>query len=520
MITAICAAAVLTGAVSVTAGAASIDDEALTAAPFAAEPTGENNLPAAYSSLEHGYVTGAKTQTGNDCWVYATLGTLESKLLQLGYSNIDMSDTHLNLWATTRDNGKGWIRNTSGAAYCSTGAGYLASWQGGVLAADATDLIASQIPTGDKVPTDRARWGVTSIRYLNGESRDVIKRAIMENGGIAAGYSHNSSYLKNNVAYFLPPSYNGVNNGHLVEIVGWNDNYSKTNFRDTPQNDGAWLMKSSWGTGNPLNGFYWISYEDKWLFGSKYKPAMAIETLEEITDDKKMVQNEIYGATYEFDYLDQNEITFVNRLHFDEEYALLDKVIFETRCSGASYSLYYVPDENGAPVSNQSAWIPLGSGVTDYAGYICADIDDIELPDAVGSIAVTLHSNNSAATIGVDEWLTASGDYVFLNESEYGMSYLYQNGKMTDLMQWYKDENDDDIGGTFVIKALTRQPETGDVNLDGMVNIDDATLVQRYLVELATLSDRQLALSDVNHDGIIDISDVTTIQMIIAGYFE
>lgn len=57
---------------------------------------------------------------------------------------------------------------------------------------------------------------------------------------------------------------------------------------------------------------------------------------------------------------------------------------------------------------------------------------------------------------------------------------------------------------------------TGDVNLDGKVDINDATLLQQYLSELVTLSDEQLAVADANGDGKVNIGDVTAIQRYIA----
>lgn len=96
------------------------------------------------------------------------------------------------------------------------------------------------------------------------------------------------------------------------------------------------------------------------------------------------------------------------------------------------------------------------------------------------------------------------------------MSYFYDNGKMTDLMQWYKDTLNNDMGGTLVIKGLTFKPESGDVNLDSNVDILDVTLIQQYLAELEQLSTNQKKLADFNGDGEIDISDATAIQVKIA----
>lgn len=58
----------------------------------------------------------------------------------------------------------------------------------------------------------------------------------------------------------------------------------------------------------------------------------------------------------------------------------------------------------------------------------------------------------------------------------------------------------------------------GDINLDGKVDINDATIIQRYLVKNVTLTAEQLAVADANGDGEVTISDATHIQKFIAGY--
>lgn len=58
--------------------------------------------------------------------------------------------------------------------------------------------------------------------------------------------------------------------------------------------------------------------------------------------------------------------------------------------------------------------------------------------------------------------------------------------------------------------------ELGDVNRDGDLNIKDATLIQKYLVQLKTLDDEQKALADINGDNTVSIKDATKIQHIIA----
>lgn len=55
----------------------------------------------------------------------------------------------------------------------------------------------------------------------------------------------------------------------------------------------------------------------------------------------------------------------------------------------------------------------------------------------------------------------------------------------------------------------------GDVNLDGVVNIIDATTIQKYIAELCTLNEIQLYAADVNKDGRVNIDDVTALQKLL-----
>ena len=57
----------------------------------------------------------------------------------------------------------------------------------------------------------------------------------------------------------------------------------------------------------------------------------------------------------------------------------------------------------------------------------------------------------------------------------------------------------------------------GDVNGDGKISVLDATLIQKYLAGLVTLSDTQKAAADVNNDGSVSVLDATLIQKYIAG---
>ena len=70
----------------------------------------------------------------------------------------------------------------------------------------------------------------------------------------------------------------------------------------------------------------------------------------------------------------------------------------------------------------------------------------------------------------------------------------------------------DDLSG-LIFQGTTLK--IGDLNNDRVVNVSDATILQRYLIGITTLQDYQLILADVNGDNSIDEKDVRALQNLI-----
>ena len=468
-ISAVAACALLISAFGLSASAAEVDENDTLPTPRAVKksaksdaPLGSSNLPSYYSSVEQGYVSSVKSQNYNDCWVYGALGTFESFLLKNDLYTGDMSANHANLWGTQHADGEGWVREPYEFGRAKITPGYFTSWQGPVLNSKVPDLSIYEF-SADTIPTDLADYGVTSIKYLYRDDPDTTKRAIMESGGISTYYSHTiANYNEDTFAYYVPPDFTGSATGHAIEIVGWDDNFSADNFVDTPEGNGAWLVKNSWGENWGDNGYFWISYYDRDIFNSKkYKPSFQLLAVDNITEKNKLLQNEIYGATWEFDesYIKEPELTAFQSFEFDAHYNTIDKVIFESYSVTSDYTVYYVPDKNGTPDSNQSNWVELHKGTIDYAGYICVDISDFRIPDQSGSIAVKIGSTryNETPQIGVCEWLTSSGQFTFMHQAQRDQSYVMADGRIVDLVDWYKENNNDDYGGCYKTPCGSRR---------------------------------------------------------------
>ncbi len=567
--------------------------EPIGARPLNAELSASaDELPASYNSNEQGLVLPVRSQQNNTCWAFGALSTFETLLLKNGESTTHFSPQHANHWGTKRSDGTGWQRNDLNGGYSYIPLGYLTSWAGPVYDSDFPTTSTKE--DYHAFSTSPEYVLTQAIFFDSNTSPEAIKELIYTYGSVVGNFNADFDYLSDRTSFYCNKSSLKINelSGHCISVVGWDDNYPKENFSDsasgTPNNDGAWLIKNSWGNYNNLGGYFWISYEDVWMFDDIFGPSYAFTSYEKLTDNHRIYQNETDGATYEFDYFSPednpyNAITYMNVFDFALEHRTLSEVVFETTSLGADYTVHYIPTNNGKPTSDTSKWTKLAAGTIDYTGYICVDIEDTLLPEGKGAIGITIdnertyleNKNKDGYTyipnsIGVCEWLFSNNKYIFLPNAQKGLSYYMKDGTLRDVMDFYQKDFSDDIGGTFVIKAITvndgtdpteptaptqaTEPTTegtlptqstdstsspatstspnvpttvpepeytlGDADSSGVVNVKDATTVQKHIASLITLNDTELLAADATKDGSVNVKDATQIQKFVAGLID
>lgn len=227
------------------------------------------------------------------CWAFAALGLSEFDLIKRGLANksIDLSELQLAyfvynsaldpLGGTDGDQSKYYNGSTS-YSYLNRGGTYeyavrrLSQWSGAVNESDVpynTTTINNVLENGlsDEYAysKDVAHLENAYVMSLKNNPDDV-KRAIMSNGAVGIQYYHSDNYLlwnsdKQLWTYYDP---NITGGGHNVMIVGWDDDFSKDNFvGDKPTNNGAWLIRNSWGF---QQSYFWMSYENNSLLDAAW----------------------------------------------------------------------------------------------------------------------------------------------------------------------------------------------------------------------------------------------------------
>jgi hypothetical protein len=100
-------------------------------------------------------------------------------------------------------------------------------------------------------------YRINGTRYIY-EDTVLMKQAIKKYGPmVSAFYWTSSAYYSSGSIYFLPywDWYGGIN--HEILIVGWDDNKP---WPDGSGNQGAWIVKNSWGSAWGQNGYFYLCY--------------------------------------------------------------------------------------------------------------------------------------------------------------------------------------------------------------------------------------------------------------------
>ena len=251
--------------------------------PLQADDTVQSDLdiatyalyPTTYNAAEDGLVTSVKNQSSlNLCWAFSLASNIETSLLsqELGYW--DLSEEHLAyFWAhrvndplgnTPNDKVYRLKDNYHGTGNGNVASFFLSTWSGMVTEQKVPfSLSATTWPDSLAYDTDAYMQDAIFSQY----SIDRTKQLLTDYHSVSIMINMQSSYLcPDTAAYSCPfPVSKEYPVNHAVTIVGWDDTYSKENFPEASgvQEDGAWIVKNSYGSSWGKGGYFYLSYEDQ-----------------------------------------------------------------------------------------------------------------------------------------------------------------------------------------------------------------------------------------------------------------
>ena len=239
---------------------------------------------------------------------------------------------------------------------------------------------------------------------------------------------------------------------HCVTIIGWDDSYSKDNFKEgsRPSSNGAWLIANSYGTEYNDGGYFWLSYEEPSI-SDIY--TMAVETTAN------------YENIYQYDgngwsdavSIPGNDFTganvFTSSSSFEET---LNAVSFYTISNNQKYTIKVYKNLTGnTPDTGTLASACTISGTADYSGYhtIKLPTSCTLSPGSKFAVAITYKydaSTKNQAYIPIEGRSELNSGVLYSYASEPGQSYLYNDNSWIDCATY-----DDRTLNNIPIKAFT-----------------------------------------------------------------
>ncbi len=138
---------------------------------------------------------------------------------------------------------------------------YLCGWQGPVTEAED--------PYGDGYSPEGLSPAVhvQEVQILENPEAEQIKDALFWYGAVqtslymdkAATEPDSPYYNEETDAYYY---FGEQIQNHEILILGWDDTYSRFNFREVPGQDGAFICQNTWGSDFGEDGIFYVSYED------------------------------------------------------------------------------------------------------------------------------------------------------------------------------------------------------------------------------------------------------------------
>lgn len=220
-----------------------------------------SSLPSSWDSRDYGWVTPVRNQyPWGTCWTFAAYAVLETQLLKAGRGEYNFSEKNMaSLHGFESDFDDGGNNDMATA--------YLLRWSGAIAESNdvyRTDLTEWQTtyPSVSMYPAIQVHEVVWVPARTSLTDNNTLKEAITNYGAVATMiyWNFDKKYDKDDGSYYCN-AVTGASN-HAIAVIGWDDDYDKSNFATTPEGNGAWLIKNSWGTGQGTNGYNYVSYYD------------------------------------------------------------------------------------------------------------------------------------------------------------------------------------------------------------------------------------------------------------------
>lgn len=396
----------------------------------------EEKILSSYNSVKKGYVTNIKNQGSyGTCWSFATIAAIESSLIKNNNidKNIDLSEAQLVYFSFNKAYDRLNLINNdynkiiNGENYLNIGGNYYLSMfllTAGYGVSNENKMKYTSLKNNtyyNSILAFNSDYTIKNNFLVPMNQVNNIKKCIIKYGSVASAFNYNKENLnkKTNAYYQIQNKHTN----HAIAIVGWNDNYPKTNFLSKPNNNGAWLIKNSWGKNWGINGYFWISYEDysiKNTFASCY----------EMNDsNKKFLNRYQYDGTASTSYVSKPTY-YQSNIYVAQTNESLSDIGFFTDEENLFYEISIYKNVHKIPTDG--ILINTYTGYTTFTGYHSVELSEkivLNKNDRFSIVIKLTDKNNLPSYVLIDtnskwkDWLE------FVSHSNSGESFISQDNK-------------------------------------------------------------------------------------------
>lgn len=472
----------------------------------------------------------------NSCWAFATIGALESNIALIDYKagrtgNVyDYSERHMdysvrsNTFNNSANNEYGYNIGFDKGGNFLMGQSYLSNGMGAIeeeempFEDNEDNIDISEIQNKNTTTTLYDTILFEDLEDIGKtELMSKMKQVISNYGGIYSifyGAQLISDSYNNSTGAIYCSEESGHASNHSALIIGWDDTYSKSNFKEgnQPANDGAWIIKNSWGdtqnyslaevkdelyaerteefnqeginsaedipneliteifettlgTGKVTiegdnivvsigdNGYMYVSYDDANIYDELY----AIEKATSTKDYDNIYQNNLLHAGLSVQTETSDDIYIANKFTRDSSSnnELLTMVsIFtmqEVTCK------VYVNPESDDLTNLQEVELETGETITIEPGYHTIMLaEPVKLTGDSFAVAMSLQSGTNTQTFTVESQKLDTNVETNPDESFYTAGEAFDAGVWIDLCS----EQGGNVNGNVSIKAFTEEDTT------------------------------------------------------------
>lgn len=470
-------------------------------------------------------VSTVKNQGSNGlCWDFAATACMESALMAQGKSEYDFSELHTAYALSsqysnyTREYSSGGNTLYSASAYTLKNSADDETF-GGIISENAlpyetadTDVTLYALDVDSSFYpayfSDLTYYSGSTVEMLDETTRsarnEMIKEKVYNYGAVeaciycgeTAGNASQGFFVTENgdkVFYYNAP----VESNHSVTIVGYDDTYSKENFAQfadylstgdgyyptTPENDGAFIVKNSWGSSWGNNGYFYMSYDTV---------IPSVSCFSDIRENTRGTDSQSFDNVYS--YTNELPNSYSGGFSTDSYYTATGANVFKTNnenesvtqlstyiFSGDTYIRFYI-DSNAAngefdEISEVSVNPALGteSAVFDDKNWIYVKEPGLYVFSLTNPVQVTgseftvfcqyASSDETNALIPFEG--SGSGNFNFTSSA--GHSYISAYPLTTSFSDLYSYFNSDgSVPFSVFLRAYTQNTGGIDITIDGV----------------------------------------------------